>query len=37
MIGNAFPPPVAKAVGQQIIKVLEYNECIDRKGKKTIS
>lgn len=24
MIGNAFPPPVAKAVGQQLIKVLEH-------------
>ena len=23
MIGNAFPPPVAKAVGQELIKVLE--------------
>ena len=22
MIGNAFPPPVAKAIGQQIVKVL---------------
>lgn len=24
MIGNAFPPPVAKAIGLQLIKVLEY-------------
>ncbi len=24
MIGNAFPPPVAKLIGQQIIKVLKY-------------
>ena len=23
MIGNAFPPPVAKAVGEEIRKVLE--------------
>lgn len=28
MIGNAFPPPVAKAVGLQIKKVLDYG-CID--------
>lgn len=28
MIGNAFPPPVAKAVGEEIRKVLE-NECSD--------
>lgn len=28
MIGNAFPPPVAQAVGEEIRKVLE-NECID--------
>ena len=27
MIGNAFPPPVAMKIGQQIIKVLQYNEC----------
>lgn len=27
MIGNAFPPPVAKAIGEQIIKLLEKNEC----------
>lgn len=30
MIGNAFPPPVAKAVGIQIRKVLEGNECINK-------
>ena len=29
MIGNAFPPPVAKAVGEQIRKVLE-DGCINR-------
>lgn len=28
MIGNAFPPPVAKAVGEKIKECLEY-ECID--------
>ena len=28
MIGNAFPPPVAKAVGEEIRRVLE-NEGID--------
>ena len=26
MIGNAFPPPVAKAVGVQIRKVLNYEK-----------
>ncbi len=26
MIGNAFPPPVAQAVGQQIRKVLEHDQ-----------
>lgn len=31
MIGNAFPPPVAKAIGLQIKKVLEANERINRK------
>lgn len=30
MIGNAFPPPVAKAIGLQIIKTLNDNECTDR-------
>ena len=29
MIGNAFPPPVAKAVGEQIKECLNYG-CIDR-------
>ena len=29
MIGNAFPPPVARAVGIQIRKVLEKDECIN--------
>lgn len=29
MIGNAFPPPVAQAVGEEIRRVLE-NGCIDR-------
>lgn len=29
MIGNAFPPPVAKAVGLQILKVLKHNESIN--------
>lgn len=31
MIGNAFPPPVAQAVGEEIRKVLEYG-CIDFKS-----
>lgn len=26
MIGNAFPPPVAKMVGGQIMKLLQYND-----------
>lgn len=26
MIGNAFPPPVAEAIGRQLIKLLEYNQ-----------
>lgn len=37
MIGNAFPPPVAAAVGTQIIKVLDYNASIDSKGSKRVS
>ncbi len=37
MIGNAFPPPVAAAVGKQIIKVLEHNDTIDNKGAKQLS
>ena len=28
MIGNAFPPPVAQAVGEKIKECLEY-ECVD--------
>lgn len=24
MIGNAFPPPVAKAIGEEIFKALDY-------------
>ena len=36
MIGNAFPPPVAKAVGLQIKKVLEYG-LIDSKSETKIS
>ncbi len=32
MIGNAFPPPVAKAVGEQIKECLR-NGCIDSKSK----
>lgn len=35
MIGNAFPPPVAKAVGQQIKKVLDHAN-IDSAGTKEI-
>lgn len=30
MIGNAFPPPVARAVGVQIRKVLENDECVNK-------
>lgn len=37
MIGNAFPPPVAKAVGLQIIKTLKYNDSINRSTKETVS
>lgn len=36
MIGNAFPPPVAKAVGLQIKKVLDYGRDNNR-SKKTVS
>lgn len=36
MIGNAFPPPVAKAVGLQIKKVLDHG-CTYSKRKKKIS
>ena len=34
MIGNAFPPPVAKAVGEQIRKVLENGIVISNREKK---
>jgi DNA (cytosine-5)-methyltransferase 1 len=44
MIGNAFPPPVARAVGERIIKVLSENKNntlrygrTDYQGKKTVS
>ena len=37
MIGNAFPPPVAEAVGSQIIKVLKENGDYNWKGKEGIS
>ena len=36
MIGNAFPPPVAMKIGQQIIKVLNY-ELTYSKSKKELS
>lgn len=31
MIGNAFPPPVAQAVGEKIKECLTHEECIDSK------
>ena len=34
MIGNAFPPPVAKAVGEQIKKVLENGSIVGKREKK---
>lgn len=34
MIGNAFPPPVAKAVGKQIMEVLENGRAVDNRTKK---
>ncbi len=37
MIGNAFPPPMAEAVGKQIFKLLYHNECIDYSCKEKIS
>ncbi len=37
MIGNAFPPPVAKAVGFQIRKVLEENDSVDCRSAKKVS
>ena len=36
MIGNAFPPPVAQAVGEKIKECLEYG-CIDSKRKISLS
>lgn len=36
MIGNAFPPPVAQAVGEKIKECLEY-ECIDCRSKIELS
>lgn len=36
MIGNAFPPPVAKAVGEQIKECLAYG-CADSKGEISLS
>lgn len=35
MIGNAFPPPVAKAVGEEIRRVLE-DECSDCRGTESV-
>ena len=29
MIGNAFPPPVAQAVGEKIKECLEEDECFN--------
>lgn len=37
MIGNAFPPPVAKSVGIKIINLLDYNATLDRKTASKIS
>lgn len=37
MIGNAFPPPVARKVGEQIIKLLDNDELINRNSKTAIS
>lgn len=34
MIGNAFPPPVAKAVGEQIMEVLKNGSITDEREKK---
>lgn len=36
MIGNAFPPPVAMAVGEKIKECLEYG-CTDSKGEISVS
>jgi DNA (cytosine-5)-methyltransferase 1 len=32
MIGNAFPPPVAKAVGNEIRRCLEDGNCVIAEG-----
>lgn len=37
MIGNAFPPPVAKAVGEEIMKVLKNNGSIADSREKDVS
>lgn len=37
MIGNAFPPPVAKAVGIEIKRCLEYDGIIDPSCEKAVS
>lgn len=37
MIGNAFPPPVAKSVGLQIKKVLDYYESSHRGSQEKVS
>lgn len=37
MIGNAFPPPVAKKVGEQIKKVLDNEPFINSESKRAIS
>lgn len=34
MIGNAFPPPVAEAVGRKIVEVLEYGSIISGREEK---
>ena len=36
MIGNAFPPPVAQAVGEKIKECLEYG-CIDCESESSLS
>lgn len=37
MIGNAFPPPVAEAIGKQIIKTLQHNASSNSSTTKTVS
>lgn len=37
MIGNAFPPPVAKAVGEEIMKVLKNNGSVADSREKEVS